>query len=117
MKSVLPPELESKRLRIAKAHNWAVVCLLALIFAGFLLYAAFVPRNANHRPTRLGLFAGLLSVVLVEAYGLYRIIRHDNEMCRELGYMCPYCQKPLYEARASTWMTGLCPKCGKSVIP
>lgn len=73
------------------------------------------PRTANHRLTSFGL-TWFLPLLLGEAYGIYRIIKHDNELCRQLGYMCPFCQSPLYEARASTWISGLCPKCRKSVI-
>jgi hypothetical protein len=60
----------------------------------------------------LALMATLVSV----AYGIYRIIQHDNEMCQRLGYMCPLCHKPLYEPRAATYLTGICPKCNKNIV-
>lgn len=116
MKSVLPPELESKRIKIAKAHNLLVCGLLAMLFVGLILMALFVPRGPSHRPSRTGLLEGFLIIALLEGYGIYRIIDHDNHLCRRLEYMCPSCHKPLYEPRAPTWVNGLCPKCGKSVM-
>ena len=116
MKSVLPTELETKRLKIAKSHNLRCFCLLALLFCGLFLMAMLVPRTCDHKPTRLGLLGSFLLIGSMEAYGIYKIVQHDNGMCRELGYMCPFCHKPLYEARALTWLNGLCPKCRKNVM-
>ncbi len=115
MKSVLPPELESKRIKIAKVHNLLVCVLLGLLF-GLLLIAVLLPHSPTHKPFSMVLVVAFLAIGLLEAYGIYRIIQHDNELCRQLGYMCPFCHKPLYEARASTWVDGLCPKCHKSVV-
>ena len=115
MKSILPAELESKRVEIAKSHNLRCVCLLGVLFVGVFLIAAFRSTQPTSPTPALALLC-FLPLLLVEAYGIYRIIQHDNELCRQLGYMCPYCQKPLYEARAYTWINGLCPKCRKSVI-
>ncbi len=116
MKSVLPAELESKRIKIAKAHNLLVCALLGMLFLGLVLMAALVPRGPSHKPSNMGLVAGFLAIGILEAYGIYRIIQHDNDLCRQLGYVCPFCGKPLYEPRASTWANGLCPKCRKSLI-
>jgi len=84
--------------------------LLTLLICFLLL----VLVSQHHRSL---LFAGLVVIVLIEAYGLYRIVQHDYDLCRDLGYICPFCQKPLYEARAGTHLNGLCPKCGKSILP
>lgn len=116
VESVLPAELEAKRRRIAKSHNRLVLALLGLMLVGLLLLAVAVPRERSHKPTIPGLIAGFVLIVAVEAYGFYRIIRHDNNLCREIGYLCPLCHQPLYEPRASTWATGICPKCKKKVV-
>jgi hypothetical protein len=116
MKSVLPAEMESKRRRVAKTHNRLVFALLGVMFVGLLLLAAAVPRDSSHKPTVAGFITGIAMVVAVEAYGFYRIIRHDNDLCREIGYLCPLCHQPLYEPRASTWLTGICPKCKQKIV-
>lgn len=113
MKSRLSADLESKRLEIARSHNWRGLYLTGVVFAGLLLIAAFAPRGSDHRVTPLGLSLFLLPL-LIEFYGLYRILQHDYELCRQLGYLCPSCRKPLY-GKSSTWITGLCPKCGGSL--
>src|ERR1700757_3325362 len=115
MKSVLPAELESKRMRIAKTHNRLCFLLLGALFLSLFLLAVLVPRKPNHAAPTLGLLLGCLCIGLLETYAIYRVIQHDYDLCRQLGYTCPFCHKPLYEPRASTWVTGLCPKCGQSV--
>ena len=116
VESVLPAELEAKRRRIAKAHNRLVLALLGLMFVGLLVLAVTVLRDRSHKPTLADLVTGIAILLIAEAYGFYRIIRHDNELCREIGYMCPLCHQPLYEPRASTWLTGCCPKCKKKIV-
>ncbi len=116
VKSVLPVELESKRIKIAKVHNLLVCVLLGLLFVGLLLITVLMPHGPTHKPSSMALVGAFLAIGLLEAYGICRVVQHDNELCRQLGYMCPFCDKPLYEARASTWVDGLCPKCHKSVL-
>jgi len=114
MKSILPTELESKRRRIARTHNSLCVYMLALVFGSFLLGFAVIHITHASRPT--GIVVLVVAVVvagLIEIFGLRRIVQHDNELCHQLDYICPFCHEPLYEARASI---GLCPKCRKSVV-
>ena len=115
MKSVLPAELESKRIKIAKMHNRLVGVLLAGLVVALSLSIPLLDIAYLKKEPIVGVFLGFL-VIGAEVYGLYRIIRHDNELCHRLGYLCPICSEPLYEARASTWLNGMCPKCQKSVI-
>jgi len=77
MKSVLPSDLESKRIKIAKAHNRLVCVLLGLLFVGLLLIAVFLPHGPTHKPSSMALVVAFLAVGLLEAYGLYRIIQHE----------------------------------------
>lgn len=116
IKSVLPAELEAKRTRIGKAHNRLVIALLGVMFLCLILLGILVPRDAAHKPIVTWLVAGFVLIVAAEAYGFYRIIGHDNQLCHELGYLCPLCHQPLYEARASTWLTGCCPKCKQKIV-
>lgn len=115
MKSVLPPDLESKRQKIAKTHNRLVLGLLAGMFATIFLLLGIAPkRNPLGRDFLLG---GVFTLVVLEAYGIYRIIKYDEELCRQLNFMCPHCHKPLYEPRGFINITGRCPKCKKLIIP
>ncbi|HEV2117934.1 MAG TPA: hypothetical protein VGR48_18000 [Terriglobales bacterium] len=116
IESVLPAELEAKRRKIAKSHNRLILALLGVMFVGLLVLAVAVPRDSSHKPKLSGLITGVVMLVMAEAYGVYRVIRHDNELCREIGYTCPLCHQPLYEPRASTWLTGCCPKCKKKIV-
>jgi len=52
---------------------------------------------------------------VILAVGISQIIKHDNQLCHLLGFLCPFCPKPLYEPRALIANT-LCPKCGKDVV-
>jgi len=110
---VLKGELARKRTLIAKSHNARVIGLLAATLAFLLIVASAVQPKRGNWITRSLLLASLIPM---EIYGLYRIIRHDNEMCRELGFLCPFCGQPLYESRALLYNT-LCPKCGKDIQP
>src|SRR6266849_5021924 len=53
VKSVLPVELESKRIKIAKVHNLLVCVLLGLLFVGLLLITVLLPHGpTNSRPSK-----------------------------------------------------------------
>ena len=108
MKTVLQGEWAAKRNKIAKTHNLLVLALLVAIFLPALGLMA-LPRG-----TRYAVPVVVALMILGEAYGIYRIVQHDNAQCRRLGFLCPFCGKPLYEARALIWNT-LCPKCGKDI--
>ncbi|SRR5579871_674723 len=112
MESVLPPNLEAKRLRIARTHNLLVVGLLLGLVSLLLLFAVALPQPRN----AVSLLLIAVPVVLAEAYAIYRIISYDKELCRRVGFVCPFCGAPLFVARGSIHVTGLCPKCRRSVI-
>jgi hypothetical protein len=115
LKSVLPPEMEARRLKIGKRHNSLLLPLIiamgALPIGAVWVGAAVIP-GYNHAV----LSVALAVTALMAGYGLYRVIQYDNALCRQPGYMCPNCHKPLYEPRAITYLNGLCPKCKKSVV-
>jgi len=118
MNSVLPLDLESKRLTIAKKHNRLVLALM-LAMLGVAVVALLI-RNSlttSARPLPLGIILLVLSLMGgLEFVGLIRIFKYDNQMCRELGFVCPHCHKPLYEPRSWISLNGLCPKCKKSIL-
>ncbi|HEY6943543.1 MAG TPA: hypothetical protein VI431_00280 [Candidatus Acidoferrum sp.] len=113
MKSILPPDLESKRLQIAKTHNRLVLSLAVGIFVAFLLVIGIAPHGPNGR---YFILAGMVTAGILEGYGIYRIIEYDKQLCQQLGFICPRCRKPLYEPRGFINVTGRCPKCKNRVI-
>jgi hypothetical protein len=114
MKSILPPDLELKRLTIAKKHNQLVLAMCSVVLGLALIF--IVSRLHGHALPRSQFIAALLIVGTVEAYAIYRILQYDKEMCRQLGFLCPHCQQPLYEPRSFINMNGRCPKCQKSIL-
>jgi len=107
-KSVLPPDMESSRLRIAKEHNF----LCGVLW--FALAAIWISIALAHPHHRTLLTVAVVSTVLLEGFGLFLILRHDKTLCRRLGYLCPMCCQPLYNA--ATYLNGRCPKCKQSVL-
>jgi hypothetical protein len=115
MKSVLPPDLEAKRVQIAKTHNRLVLFLLAGLFLVLFLLIGIAPKRDQHGWTLL--LGGIVILLILEGYGLYRILMYDQEMCAQLNFMCPHCHRPLYEPRGFINVTGRCPKCKQRIIP
>jgi len=115
MKSILPADLEAKRIAIAKTHNKLVILLLLAMFS-FLSAVVFTVRRLPGL-SRHGIFGALLLCGAGEAYALYRIFKYDEELCKRYDFLCPNCHKPLYEPRAFVNLTGRCPKYGQSFLP
>jgi hypothetical protein len=117
VKSILPGQLEAKRLQIAREHNKLVVLLLLGFFALLFTVVALTPDHFT-RAQRAWFFIGGLFLVVgpLEAFAIYRILERDKEMCKTLGFMCPHCHGPLYEPRSFISINGLCPQCHQSII-
>ena len=109
MKLVLTGELLAKRQQIAKSHNFWTL----LLFVGILGLIPGLVRLMRGIPR--GFTITLPILIAAAAYAIYRIIQHDNQLCRELGFMCPFCGKPLYESHALLYNT-LCPKCKRDIV-
>jgi hypothetical protein len=112
MKSVLPPDLESKRLKIARTHNRLVLFMLLGIFVVLLLLIGIAPKGPRGRPF---LVSGVATLVILEGYAIYRIFKYDKQLCVQLDFICPHCHQPLYEPRGFINITGRCPKCKKPI--
>jgi len=54
-------------------------------------------------------------IVCAEIYAIYRILKYDKALCRQIGFVCPHCSEPLYRTHALIFRTGKCPAC-KAVI-
>jgi hypothetical protein len=112
MKSALPPELETKRLAIARVHNRLIIGVLLGFWAVAASIVFLSPRPISMRT--LALYGVLVGAGVI--YAMYRIIRYDKAISARLGFVCPHCQAPLYEPRGFINVTGICPKCKRSVI-
>jgi len=111
VKSELRPDLEQKRLAIARIHNRLTISLLFGFIGSLLGIVMLVPRPWN----KGAMIALGLAILAAEFYALARIFQYDKVLCERLGFLCPHCGKPLYEPRGFINVTGRCPKCGKSV--
>jgi hypothetical protein len=111
VKSILPAELEQKRIEIAVRHNQLVGVLL-LAFFGALFSCVTLLR---HGPRFLMVLAMVL-LLCAEFYAIRRLFKYDEQMCEQWGFMCPHCHKPLYEPRSFINLNGRCPKCQKSIL-
>ncbi len=115
--SILPPDLEAKRFTIMKSNNRRIRRLLLAMFVCAILLVQLLPHIPPDWQRAYVVIFGLCIFILLVGYGLYRIIKHDNEMCRQLGFMCPHCGKPLYEPQGFISQNGRCPKCRRSILP
>jgi uncharacterized membrane protein YuzA (DUF378 family) len=109
--SILPPELETKRVLIATKHNQIVVLMLLSLFAALFSIVALLRGSP-----RMWAFYAIAVFGLAELYAIRRLFKYDEQLCERLGFVCPHCHKPLYEPRSFININGLCPKCGKSIL-
>jgi hypothetical protein len=115
MISVLPEHLEEKRRLIARAYNTRILLILGCLFTLMLSQAFLLPNYANH-DQRVWIAIGALALFApFGAYAGYRAIKRGDQLCRDLGFLCPHCGKPLFEARGRIEATGNCPKCKRSI--
>src|SRR5579864_126825 len=75
-KSVLPPELESKRVSIATRHNQIVVAMLLALFVALFSLIPLL-RTGSLTWTVLA----IATVGIAEVYGIRRILKYDDQMC------------------------------------
>ena len=116
MNSVLPDSLEQKRLTIARANNRRIYSLLGGMAVAFL--ATILLIRGLPREQRYTMFFAIVVVVLpLEFFVIRKGWKQNDEMCRNLGFICPHCGAPLYEPRSFISVNGMCPKCHKSVVP
>lgn len=118
MISKLPPDLESKRLFVAMRHN--------LLCGGWGLFLLGVPAialqvvNSRHPlahpvSTKVVLVGFVVEFALLFV-GLFRVLKYEEQLCIQIGFVCPYCAKPLYVARNMGLREGICPKCHKNLL-
>ncbi len=113
----LPETLRAKQRECVRHHNQAVFGLVAVVFLTILGFLFLQPKGFHLR------IGWLAAAVLIEAVpGFVLIKRRDDRRCREIGFVCPACGKPLYYASdryaQSRLLThGECPHCHGRVVP
>ena len=91
MKSILPADLEAKRVAIAKTPNKLVILLLLAMFIFF--FFAVAPILAPHR-NPYAIFEALLLCLVDATYGLYRVFKYDEQLCRRYGFCAHIAKSP-----------------------
>jgi hypothetical protein len=108
-KSILPRELESRRIAIGTRHNQMVGIMSLVALAALFLIIIFLAHTR-------GFWIAMVGLGSMEVVALRRLFRYDDQMCEQLGFICLHCHKPLYESRSFINLNGRCPKCRKSVL-
>ena len=111
MASVLPPAFQAAQLKIKKI-NKILFYLLIILFVTGIFFISLIPTQPGDRTPLFAMYALLVFYVLWVVVGLMYL----NHLCRKYGYVCPHCDKPLYDQRNRILETGLCPSCKKSVL-
>jgi len=119
IKTCLPDVLEKKRLQITKRHNINASIAIFFIFTVLFLFIHLLASiEVRSRGWVLGLLG--LSLFLCLFFIMRFISKLDYLFCKELGFICPECHKPLYivigrETGSKRLMDGRCPHCNKDL--
>ena len=105
MTSVLPRSFEAAQLKIKRTNK---ILLYAILGA--------LPIVALLLPPDLPPFASVLILLILVGVSVAGGLAYLNYLCRKLGYVCPYCHKPLYDQKGRIRETGICPRCKRSVL-
>jgi hypothetical protein len=107
----LPPEMKAKFVIVRRRHNRVALPAAFLLISPMLAYLRYGPAS---RPLLFSVIAGWAAVAIVYFVWLYR---YDGALCREVGLLCPYCSRPLYQGGPNDFsLLGKCPKCKRSVM-
>jgi|HubBroStandDraft_1064217.scaffolds.fasta_scaffold07438_2 uncharacterized membrane protein YuzA (DUF378 family) len=82
--SILPLELETKRILIATRHNQIVVLMLLSLFAALFSIVALMCGSP-----RMWAFFAIAVVGLAELSAIRRLFKYDEQLCERLGFICP----------------------------
>ena len=113
----LPPELAGRQKLLVRHHN----CRVMLVTVGLLgLCFLAVRLLSDHASVAIVL---LITAFVLEFYFLLVLLpRADARQCEQIGFICPFCSKPLYYPSSVFWKysslitRGQCPHCSKSFI-
>ena len=117
----LPEDLRAKQRACVRRHNRQLFSWLVPLFACLfvLIYALL------HVPVEYGWIvrASLLPWGVLALYAIFAVLRADRAFCRQIGFVCPACTKPLYQASSAFGgdfsplvVRGECPHCRHSFL-
>ncbi|MHA3774776.1 hypothetical protein ACXR0O_24910 [Verrucomicrobiota bacterium sgz303538] len=95
---------------VRRKHNRGVITACLIVIPTVFLYIWFGPSSR----AMLVCFAAILAT----AFGVYFrwLWRYDARLCEEVGLLCPYCSRPLYQGGANEFtLVGKCPSCKRFV--
>jgi uncharacterized SAM-binding protein YcdF (DUF218 family) len=119
MRSVLSSGRSARVPTSAKRLGLLVAGLILLVLS--ILSIALLVRNpqtrdAKREPVDLRVVLAI-PVIGVHLPGVLRIFGWDEEMYREMGFLCPNCHSLLTASRSGgVCVKGLCPQCRKSTL-
>jgi hypothetical protein len=117
----LMAQLKASHRRVDRANSLRI--LSAFVCWLIVMGATFVISILVHSGVILGVvfFAATASYFYVY---FVLITRWDNAQCRELGFVCPYCEQPLFvredgsrKGQRRFLETGECPHCFQRIEP
>jgi hypothetical protein len=115
MREELPPDLRAKQRICVRRHNLRVIGLsvLMMLCLGLVFCEIFSDNIIG-----FCLFSAAIVVIL---YFISVMPRADAKFSRRIGFICPFCNEPLYSA-SSVWQYSLlitrgeCPHCHKLLV-
>src|SRR5439155_20664178 len=113
----LPPELASRQKLLVRDHNRRIMLLVFGFFAFCFLAARLL---LQHAPAAIILL--ITAFVLFGYFGFVVVPRVAARQCKGIGFVCPFCDKPLYYQSSFFWryssliMRSECPHCHKSFV-
>ena len=121
MRSRLSPRLEEIRLQIAGTHNAIAVMVGFPLVILFFVYVFMTGHNIlGHDSDLPTVVVWMLPISAVEFGGLGLLVWlvgvNDDRLCRESGFVCRNCGKPLYASGSWRLLAGLCPHCGQKIV-
>jgi hypothetical protein len=110
MRVNFPPEMKAKLSAVRRRHNRVALTAVLILIPSMFAYILYGPASRFLS----GCFV-VCWIMLTIVYFVW-LWRYDAALCREVGLLCPYCSRPLYQGGANDFsLFGRCPKCKKSI--
>jgi len=110
MRVDLPPEMTAKLAIVRRRHNRVAIAAVLVLIPSMFAYLWYGPASR----ALLFCFTACWAAAAI-AYFIW-LWRYDAALCREVGLLCPYCSRPLYQGGPNDFsLFGRCPKCKRSL--
>jgi hypothetical protein len=112
MSPELPSDFQSAQIKVYRVHRVWFYTLISFSIFFFVLIVALTGVDQDGVKGCLRMIAWILFL----GFGVIAGLAYFDHLCRKLGYVCPHCHKTLYEPKGQVLVTGICPRCKKSII-